>query len=666
MLFGFLFVAPLIANALASSEVVLGNGVVNFTVANGALVSVSEASSGSIVIAGDSWSVALTVATDPPISVNLSSTSPACVHTGSEYTTESADFTWTCSTAITPAHRLPLTYNVLVRYAAPSRAARFVSKTLSLCASDPWSTVGGGVYTIETVSPFGAGGLTLTHTGSGEATTHVAENPFARGLQIALFSRWAAVQAGAFVALANPWASFAGRPASTSGAVDVEATYSPRMVHRPSTFGGIAHISDAALIGLTSLGAYELEGVNLGERRAFISAVESFHLDTAARANGTVKVNVAWDESDYQIDVGTPAGRREYQRIIDRNAELGITHIVYEPRNTRVADRHNYTDGWGWEASLWFSMGERLRQGNWAPGIDPVDPSIQEMVAYARARGVGLLAYVYPCLQFEAHAEAFRDGALDLAAPGVAEWLAHTLEAFMRATGAAGFAWDHDIFAPEGGGMRPTAYAQWRAWMTILAHLRTTFPEMVMDHRQTAHAWGPWYHLAGSCTRPPHTAATTTDPPSPPSCVSVDPPHHAPDRHHPKHHPPSHRPTALPPTPTPTLTRSVCVQTRSRSPATRTPRPTVYPSHPFTPITWPRTIRASSTTSTPRVSCYHPRASQASFSIKQSGPLTTAPTHALATARSASTTTRATSTCSATSTRCCRRSVQRASTTSSR
>ena len=50
--------------------------------------------------------------------------------------------------------------------------------------------------------------------------------------------------------------------------------------------------------------------------------------------------------------------------------------------------------------------------------------------------------------------------------------------------------------------MRPTGYGQWRAWMAILAHLRTQFPDMVMDHRQTAHIWGPWYHLAGSYAEP--------------------------------------------------------------------------------------------------------------------------------------------------------------------
>ena len=114
-------------------------------------------------------------------------------------------------------------------------------------------------------------------------------------------------------------------------------------------------------------------------------------------------------------------------------------------------------------------MGERIRQGNWRP--DPsgategsaVASSITEMVGYAKSKGVGLLAYVYPCLKFEQHAEAYANGALDLAADGVAAWLAQMLEDFVKATGAAGFAWDHDIFSPEGGGRKPGAYGQWKA-----------------------------------------------------------------------------------------------------------------------------------------------------------------------------------------------------------
>ena len=258
------------------------------------------------------------------------------------------------------------------------------------------------------------------------------------------------------------------------------------MTHRATALDTEAHATDAAVLGLTNLSAYYKEGVNTRERAAFISCVESFYLDHAARTNGTVKVNVAWDESDYQIDVGTEAGRTEYKRIIDRNAELGVTHIVYEPRNTRLSDRHNSTDGWGWEGSLWLGLGERSRQGSWSPSADAVPPTVTEMVAYASSKGVGLLAYVYPCMLFEEHPEAFVGGALDLSADGVKEWMAETLISFVSTTGASGFAWDHDIFAPEGGGRRPTGYAQWRTWMQILAKLRAAHPHIVMDHRQTA------------------------------------------------------------------------------------------------------------------------------------------------------------------------------------
>jgi hypothetical protein len=38
--------------------------------------------------------------------------------------------------------------------------------------------------------------------------------------------------------------------------------------------------------------------------------------------------------------------------------------------------------------------------------------------------------------------------------------------------------------------------------MRILAALRAEYPDMVMDHRQTAHIWGPWYQLAGSYLEP--------------------------------------------------------------------------------------------------------------------------------------------------------------------
>jgi hypothetical protein len=130
------------------------------------------------------------------------------------------------------------------------------------------------------------------------------------------------------------------------------------------------------VIGLTTIGKYAVStaepSFNLGERAAFIDCVEAYLLDDASRANHTVKVDVAWDLSDYQIDVGTEKGQTDYKRIIDKNSEFGATHIVYEPRNTLHSSRFNTTDGWGWEGSLWFSMGEQIREQQWDPITDAV------------------------------------------------------------------------------------------------------------------------------------------------------------------------------------------------------------------------------------------------------------------------------------------------------
>jgi len=210
-------------------------------------------------------------------------------------------------------------------------------------------------------------------------------------------------------------------------------------------------------------------------------------------------VNVAWDESDYQIDVGTAAGVEEYKRIIDRNAELGVENIVYEPQNTLHSSRFNTTDGWGWEEALWFSMGELLREGKWSPQTDPVPKDILDMVAYAAGKGVKLLAYVYPCLAFKS-VKGYEFGSynvLDLSQPPAAKWLLDTLSAFVTKTGAGGFAWDHDVMTVPA---RP--YPQWRAWMGILKELRHRFPDIVMDHRQQNHLYGPWYQMSGSYAEP--------------------------------------------------------------------------------------------------------------------------------------------------------------------
>jgi hypothetical protein len=150
-----------------------------------------------------------------------------------------------------------------------------------------------------------------------------------------------------------------------------------------------------------------------------------------------------------------------------------------------------------------------MREGRWDPLNDPVPSDIIAMSAYAATKGIKFLAYVYPCLHFEALKEYFLGGginALDLGQPAVQDWFIARMLAFMAKAGSGGWAWDHDIFTD--GASPAQHYAQWRGWMRILAALRSEYPDMVMDHRQTAHIWGPWcvrkhHHAHSLCQRTP-------------------------------------------------------------------------------------------------------------------------------------------------------------------
>ncbi len=56
------------------------------------------------------------------------------------------------------------------------------------------------------------------------------------------------------------------------------------------------------MFGPTQLQKYFYpSGVNYGERQALVACVDAFMKDWASRANGTVKVLVAWDCNDYQV-----------------------------------------------------------------------------------------------------------------------------------------------------------------------------------------------------------------------------------------------------------------------------------------------------------------------------------------------------------------------------
>ena len=176
---------------------------------------------------------------------------------------------------------------------------------------------------------------------------------------------------------------------------------------------------------------------------------------------------IAWCENDYQLDIALPEDRKTYKRIIDRAAEIGLTHILFAPRNSDVSSRANNTDPWGWEQLLWFGYGQRLRMGLWSPG-DPLADSLQEMLDYFKLKGVKPVAYVYPILAFLAGTlpgggsppwivtGTYMSGSLsaepavglgsilrsNLANEEFIKWLPETMVDFAQQTGAGGFSFD--------------------------------------------------------------------------------------------------------------------------------------------------------------------------------------------------------------------------------
>ena len=63
----------------------------------------------------------------------------------------------------------------------------------------------------------------------------------------------------------------------------------------------------------------------------------------------------------------------------------------------------------------------------------------------------------------------------------------------------SGFNWDYTFFQDP---KYHNQYTQWKGWMRVLSNLRSNIPDIVMDHRQLNHIYGPWYQLAGSYAEP--------------------------------------------------------------------------------------------------------------------------------------------------------------------
>jgi hypothetical protein len=256
----------------------------------------------------------------------------------------------------------------------------------------------------------------------------------------------------------------------------------------------------------------ESPAIDANEVEALTACVRAFLLYYPGRS---VRVHIPWCENDYQIDVGTPEGVEEYKRIMDRAAELGVTHLLYTPANSQLSRLEDNADSWGWENVLWFGLGQKLRKGEWDPLRDDVPAGLKSMLDHAASKNLKLMAYAYPSLPFLqdprwtawAGEDASKSGA-DTGLRSFQDWWLDKLLGFMRTTGAAGFSFDHWWIALDKASSK---YAQWYGARRILESLRREAFEAVVDGRQQYQNFGPWTWLAGSY---PHPTLTDEQPES--------------------------------------------------------------------------------------------------------------------------------------------------------
>jgi hypothetical protein len=243
-------------------------------------------------------------------------------------------------------------------------------------------------------------------------------------------------------------------------------------------------------------------GMDEAEVGAFTEMVRAFAL---AKPSRPVNVFVPWCLNDYQIDIGTAEGRAEYKRVLDTAVELGAEYAIFAPTNSDLARREDSTDDWSWENLLWAGFGQQIRRNEWAPNDGAIPPSVQEMLDYASAKKLKLLAYVYPVLAFSQNpawltARASNPTRLygNLGFRSLQDWLIETLVAFHGRLGLGGFSFDHAFLNIDG----TSRYAQWAGWRRVMEELRRRVPDIVIDGRQAYHLYGPWGWLAGSFPHP--------------------------------------------------------------------------------------------------------------------------------------------------------------------
>ena len=258
---------------------------------------------------------------------------------------------------------------------------------------------------------------------------------------------------GVFMVVQNPFLNIS--VASLPPSVVTTIQYTPDMEVSPSSdnLGGFR--SDIACIGVYSLsgvtyshpsvtliGSSNEMSIDLSERDAISNCAGSFYINPPT--THTVKIHIPWTENDYQIDISNVTQRSEYERILFRLASIGITHTLFTPSDSAVSSVADCSDSWCWEEVLWDTLGEQIRQNEWAPGMN-LPPTVEYFVRMSTDIQIRLLPYIYPNLGFEEDTDWWQPGKEEASLGDVAfqNWLIETVIQFNLQTNGDGAGFDY-------------------------------------------------------------------------------------------------------------------------------------------------------------------------------------------------------------------------------
>jgi hypothetical protein len=260
---------------------------------------------------------------------------------------------------------------------------------------------------------------------------------------------------------------------------------------------------------------WQQSGLQRAEYAAFSAALDPYILRPPG-ATETIKVHVPWTANFLsELDTARPENLAQVERVILRCSELGVRHILWSARDSRVTDHEAATDSWMWGASLWLTMGEHMAGNSWLPSTPGavLPPSLTSLLAFAASHGVKLNPYVYPSLGFRnqsgSAAWLVQQGGgrcsdckptpcqySRLASLKYQDFFIAQMLAFANLTGCGGFGSDYAFIQATGD----AAYMQWAGMRRIQTTIMAEHPTFQVDNRQQNHEWGPWFWaVTGSC-----------------------------------------------------------------------------------------------------------------------------------------------------------------------